>query len=200
MQFYSLRVVDQLRLAGVQLIATELVGRDLSLAGRLQYFIANWEVVTQDQWVLDTAKGFAILFTNELHQPYPPRILDHSAEEVALLEEVESMLAKQAIKRTIPSGWGFLSTLFLVPKKDGGQRPVINLKALNAFVYTEHFKMEGIHVLQNLRKVGDWMVKVDLKDTYLMRSICKEDRALLKFSLKEQAYQFRCLPFGLACA
>lgn len=94
-QFYPSWVVDQLRQAGVQMIATELVGLDLPLAGRHQYFIANWEVVTQDQWVLDAVKGFAILFTNEPHQPYPPRILEHSAEEeVALWEEVESMLAK----------------------------------------------------------------------------------------------------------
>ena len=36
----------------------------------------------------------------------------------------------------------------LVPKKDGGQRPVINLKSLNRFVHTEHFKMEGLHILE----------------------------------------------------
>ena len=31
----------------------------------------------------------------------------------------------------------------MVPKRDGGQRPIINLKKLNFFVQTEHFKMEG---------------------------------------------------------
>ena len=51
-------------------------------------------------------------------------------------------------------GRGFLSTIFLVPKKDGGQRPVINLKSLNKFVHTEHFKMEGIHILRDLLKAG----------------------------------------------
>ena len=33
-----------------------------------------------------------------------------------------------------PTPEGFISQLFLVPKKDGGQRPVINLKTLNTFV------------------------------------------------------------------
>ena len=29
-----------------------------------------------------------------------------------------------------------------------GQRPVINLKSLNRFVHTEHFKMEGLHICE----------------------------------------------------
>ena len=39
-------------------------------------------------------------------------------------------------------------------QKNGGQTPVINLKRLNEYMYihTEHFKMEGIHVLQDLLK------------------------------------------------
>ena len=52
---------------------------------------------------------------------------------------------------------GFYSNLFLVPKKDGGQRPVINLKALNNFVNKEHFKMGGIHTLKDLLKREDWL-------------------------------------------
>jgi len=30
-------------------------------------------------------------------------------------------------------------------KKDGSQRPAINLKGLNQFVKIEHFKMEGLY-------------------------------------------------------
>ena len=44
------------------------------------------------------------------------------------------------------------------------------------------------------------MTKVDLKDTYFMVPIHQEDRAFLKFIFQEKTYQFRCLPFGLACA
>ena len=85
------------------------------------------------------------------------------------------MLEKHAIKESTPRGHGFLSTIFLVPKKDGGQRTVINLKSLNKFVYTEHFKMEGIHILRDLLRAGDWMTKVDLKDAYFIVPVHKED-------------------------
>ena len=50
--------------------------------------------------------------------------------------------------------------LFLIPKKDGGQRPVINLKVLNNFVSKKHFKMEGIKTLKDLLKRGDWLAKI----------------------------------------
>ena len=115
-------------------------------------------------------------------------------------EKIESMPQKQAIEETTPRGRGFLSTMFLVPPKNGGQRPVINLKGLNRFVHTEHFKMKSIHILKDLLKAGDWIVKVDLKDAYFMVPIHQDDRAFIKFSFRAWTYQFRCLPFSLACA
>jgi len=48
-----------------------------------------------------------------------------------------------------------------------GQRPVINLKTLNQFVNTEHFKMEGIHTVKDPLRPGDWLTKVNLKDAKL---------------------------------
>ena len=186
---------------GIDPIATGLAEQNLPLAGRLQYFKRNWEKITQDQWVLQAIQGYKVPFTQWPYQPHPPRALHHSTEEEGLMqEEIQSMLDKQAIEKAPPRGRGFLSTLFLVPKKDGGQRPVINLKSLNKFVHTEHFKMEGIHVLRDLLRAGDWMAKVDLKDAYFMLPIREEDRAFLRFSFKDRTYQFKCLPFGLACA
>ena len=60
--------------------------------------------------------------------------------------------------------------------------------------------MEGIHILRDLLRAGDWMTKVDLKDAYFMVPIHEEDRAFLKFLFKERTYQFKCQPFGQACA
>ena len=40
-----------------------------------------------------------------------------------------------------------VSTVFLVPKKNGSQRPVINVKVLYNFVRVPHYKMGGIHIV-----------------------------------------------------
>ena len=117
-----------------------------------------------------------------------------------MADKIQGMLEKGAISPAPPTGRGFVSNVFLVPKKDRGQRPVINLKRLNKYVHTEHFKMEGIHVLKDLLQAGDFMVKVDLKDAYFTVPMHEEDRDFLKFTYENKTYRFNCLPFGLACA
>lgn len=67
-------------------------------------------------------------------------------------EEIAEMRAKGAIQEASHKGRGFISNMFLVPKKDGGQRPAINLKKLNEYVHTctEHLRWKGIHLLKDL--------------------------------------------------
>jgi len=114
--------------------------------------------------------------------------------------EIQTMLEKQAISVVQSDQRGFVSQIFLVPKKDGGHRPVINLKALNKFIVEEHFKMEGFHMVKDLVKPGDWLAKIDLKDAYFLVPIDPSHRKYLQFQWQDSLYQFQCLPFGLSCA
>ena len=99
---------------------------------------------------------------------------------------------------TLPKQFYFPT--FLAEKKGGGQRPVVNLKALNNFVRSEHFKMESLHILPDLIQTGDYMIKLDLKDAYLQIPIYQDHQHLLQFQWMEKTYQFLCLPFGLTSA
>ena len=172
------------------------------MAGQLYHFYKNWEILTKDRWILETVRGYQINFLSEPTQcwrPHPPQF--NLSQTRLIQQEVEELQKKGAVIELSPSPkGGFFSTLFLVPKKDGGQRPVVNLKALNNFVQTPHFKMEGIHTLKNLLRAGDWLTKVDLKDAYFAIPIHPEHRKYLRFSMADKLYQFTCLPFGLAWA
>ena len=74
------------------------------------------------------------------------------------------MLQKGPIRKAIHCKDQFVSHLFLVSKKDGGQRPVINLKNLKIFIPYKHFKMEGLHLLKEILERGDYLCKLDLKE------------------------------------
>ena len=86
----------------------------------------------------------------EPSQSFHPSTKANSAEERDLiLEEINSLLAKDAIEEVQMSEPCYSSNMFLVAKKSGGKRPVLNLWPLNNFVPNETFKMEGIHLLKD---------------------------------------------------
>jgi hypothetical protein len=113
-------------------------------------------------------------------------------------KEVADLLRKKAIA-VAPDTPVFFSRIFAIPKKTGLYRPIINLKNLNQHIRYSHFKMEG-DVIQNLLKKRDWMAKLDLRDAYLTVPVCNAHQPFLRFRWKGIAYQFVCLPFGLAPA
>ena len=147
--------INTLQKMGVRTMAQRVAQNHFIIAGRLNLFIQNWEIITKDQWVLNTIQGYTIELAC---QPYQPAQLKFSQSVTKdLTQEVHKMVNKQAVSQ-IPreqANKGYLSQLFSVPKKDRGMRPIINLKGLNTFVETVHFKMEGIHMLKDTLKSGD---------------------------------------------
>lgn len=114
--------------------------------------------------------------------------------------DITKLLQKQAVMGVEKVKGQFVSQLFLVPKKDGSQRLIVNLKPLNHFIGKQHFKMEGAHMLKDLLRKGDWMVSIDLKDAYQLVPIAENHRKFLRFVWEDQLYEFQCLPFGLSSA
>ena len=91
----------------------------------------------------------------------------------------------------------FYSTYFIIPKKDGGLRPILDLRPLNDHLKVLRFHMlRTIEVLQGIRR-NDWFTTIDLKDAYFHVSIAPHHRQFLRFAFEGRAYQFRVLPFGI---
>ena len=82
-------------------------------------------------------------------------------------EEVESLLEKGAIEQDYEDSPGFYFFLFLVPKKEGGQRPVINLKPLNEYIRKKPFHMTTLKEVGQAIRHGDWSITIDLQDAFL---------------------------------
>ena len=106
---------------------------------------------------------------------------------------------KGAIERvTNMESLGFYSRLFLVPKKTGDLRPVIDLSTLNRHMVVPHFKMETQGSVRSAIRSQEWTVSIDIHDAYLHVPMHQAVRKYLRFVVNKKVYQFTCLPFGLA--
>ena len=185
----------------VKSLFSEKVIPNMPLAGRLKHFSHAWEKITQDREILSIVEGYEIPFLRLPIQDKLPRQAQMSKESESLVEqEILEMLVKGAIQKVQHCPGEFLSNMFLVGKKDGGNRPVINLKQLNELVPYQKFKMEGLHSLKSLLQQGDFLCKIDLKDAYFTVPLNKNSHKFVRFLWSGNLYQFICLCFGLGTA
>ncbi len=109
-------------------------------------------------------------------------------------------MAKDAIELVPPADMrsGFYSPYFIVPKKSGGLRPILDLRVLNRSLHKLPFKMLTQKRIFECIRPRDWFAAIDLKDAYFHVSILPRHRPFLRFAFEGRAYQYKVLPFGLA--
>ncbi|KAL0201659.1 hypothetical protein M9458_004846, partial [Cirrhinus mrigala] len=192
----SLELLVQVPPAGRPLQDTILVAQTTPKASLerlvpLVDHLAAWKLLPNiSAWVLRTVeRGYRIQFG----APPPPfnGVSPHSGGPRAEKEAIEVVPPHDRES-------GFYSRYFIVPKKDGGLLPILDLRLLNRSVMRLKFKMLTFnHVVSQIRS-EDWFVTIDLKDAYFHVSILPHHRKFLRFAFRGEAYQYRVLPFGLA--
>ena len=194
------------------------------VGGRLTKFSDQWSQITSDTWVLRTvSEGYKIEFTGRPRLSTVPRwtqIPRTEARKQALEDGLQKLLQKQAVRLVDPppNDPGFYSTLFLVEKKSGGWRPILNLKKFNKVVKPQKFRMETLRSVmqslgnsmaaQSLFRVededldpqGPFAISIDLEDAYFHVAIHPDHRKYLRFGYRGKIYEFQVLPFGLSTA
>ena len=168
------------------------------MAGRLNFYSENWEKLTQDVNILSIVHSFKIPFSQSPFQYGPPHLarVNHK-ESLQINSEIKKMLRKGAIQQVKSEPGEFLSNLFLVNKKAGGHRPVINIKFLNSLIPYQHFKMEGMHFIKDLLQEHDFLVKIDLKGIYFGILLDESSRKYIRLQWEGNLPEFFCLYFGL---
>ncbi len=154
------------------------------------------------RWLLRTIRlGYAIQFARRPPKFRGVRFTSVLSKDAPVLRaEVAVLLVKDAIEPVPPAEMksGFYSPYFILPKKGGGLRPILDLSVLNRALHKLPFRMlTQRHIFQCICPF-DWFAAINLKDAYFHVSILPRHRPFLRFAFEGQAYQYKVLPFGLS--
>lgn len=170
-------------------------------AGNIRNCFANWELITDNKFILSVVKGYELSFHSDPVQykrPTPPSLSEYDKNVTG--ELLQNLIRIGAITVCAHDLGEYFSCVFPVPKQNGKHRLVLNLKNLNEFMKYEHFKLEDWRTVTTLMDKDMFMVKIDLKDAYHFVPIGKSSRKYLRFEWQGKAYEYQCLPFGLSVA
>ena len=175
----------------------------MGVGGRLSAFLPAWEEITDDSYVLSIVRsGFRISLSEPLPggalrrrtPKLPPLYQQHISDEICML------LEKGAIEEVRDHHRLSLSPIFIIPKKSGKLRMILNMKRINLFIPDESFRFDSLATILPSLHAGDWAVSLDLQDAYFHVPIHPVSRDLLGFSVLGRTYRYRVLPFGLSPA
>lgn len=167
-------------------------------------FASHWSSFTNDAWVLETvSKGYALEFSR-----IPPNrfwrvpVSKDPVKHLQKTQAIQHLLDIRAIER-VPSlqrGQGVYSVWFLVLKKNGDFRAILDLRWLNGFLQARKFKMETWKTIVGTLREGDFLASLDLSEAYLHVPIRPRHRRFLRFCYGSAHFQYCALPFGLRLA
>lgn len=170
-------------------------------AGRLSKYVSEWFKITRDPVILSWLKGYKLPIKKQICQKTVIHKKKWSLSESShISNEITHLLTIGAITECKPCKGQFISSIFLISKPNGKKRLILNLKELNKFLETIHFKMEDRTSVARTLFPNAYMANLDLKDAYFLIKVHNSHRKYLRFIFNDKIFEYTCIPFGLCSA
>ena len=186
---------------------------DLPVGGRLAAFSQAWKEIGAPRRIVRwLSHGYPLPFrknsrglevTPPLHtDPLPHLVTRYSdpVKQAALESMLDELITKRALRVVDHNVPVHFSSCFLVPKKNGKQRLVINLRPLNQFLDCPTFTMDHAATIREVLAPQMWAASLDLADAYLHIPIAERYWKFLAIQVGTRRMLFTVLPFGLNAA
>ncbi|SAL97626.1 hypothetical protein [Absidia glauca] len=115
-------------------------------------------------------------------------------ENLAIKEEVKSMLAKKMI---VPSTSDWCSPAVLIKKPDGSFRFCVDYRRLNKVTIKDKYPLPRINELLDSLQGSKIFSTIDLESGYWQLPMELQDAKKTAFVADGSLYEFTCLPFGV---
>jgi hypothetical protein len=131
--------------------------------------LSDWRDDTAPEWL--AAKRDAVrreyAFTEEQEQAFL-KLLNEEVEEEIMVQ----------MPHTYPR---FLNPVFIVPKKGGKWRRVVDCRMVNGQQVLTHFRMDGPEVVEVIALPGLWATSLDIKSAFNHMRVSQEFRPFMCF-------------------
>lgn len=182
----SLRPDDPFEALGfIPIAGNNTPSLQVPIGGCLAYLSNMWCSTTTDAWAIQTVSlGVTLEFISTPPRRFIKCSRSPDPSKRALMEvEIQHLLSIRAIEPVSPEHQGtrFYSILFLVQKKSGGSRAILDLKCLDIHIRYRCFKMHSLHSILGGIRFGDYLSLIDLPEAYLHVPIRLYHRSFLRF-------------------
>jgi ribonuclease HI len=133
-------------------------------------------------------------------RPWPPPFRGTPTQRAAYQTELQKELDEEIVELTTYEEAKWVNPTFLIEKRPGEWRKILNCIDLNSWIRDKGLKMEGIQTIFELSQRGDWATTLDIKAAYSHVPVADDLKPYLCFQFNGQVYRYRTMPFGLKSA
>jgi hypothetical protein len=110
-----------------------------------------------------------------------------------LREEIEQQVVRPIPREEVR----WCNPTFVIVKKSGEGRKILDCSRLNEYLIHKSFKMEDMRLVVEMLQPGDWGATLDLKSAYLHVPVQPDFQPFLAFNFEDRFYCYTGMPFGL---
>jgi hypothetical protein len=171
------------------------------LGGRVSKYLKTWQATCGGETFI--ALGMRSYWKDAMKSPERlrnlprPKEYKFTSQQEAEFQKLLNDEIEQGIVIEVPWNYpAYLSPVFMVIKKGGEWRKVIDCRTINAEQVDIHFCMDSPETVQRLMIPGDWATSLDLKSAFNHLIVDEAMRPFLCFTREGRYYAYRAMPFG----
>jgi ribonuclease HI len=124
---------------------------------------------------------------------YQPRGAEFPAFLALLNEELQEGIITPMPEDRVK----WINPTFLVPKKGGQFRKILDCRRLNREIKDHHFRMDGVEELLLLLQPNDWATSLDFRSAFNHIPVHPDLQPYLCFQVSRTTYCYQGMPFGI---
>lgn len=198
------REKERRRTRTVEMICLPKENSEKRMGGRTQRNAQAWEQLGYCPWIRE---GVEVHFVDDWtgqdwdwKKVREMKLIEKENQRAGLLEVLREELFQGVVEETTIAQVRWISPVFLIRKKSGKMRRILDCRSVNAHIHTEHFKMVNVQMVAAIIHPSDWAISLDLTAAYGSLATSNNLRQYTGFVLDGKVFAQVGLPFGVNIA